>query len=70
MPSRSASWRGFRCQQELRLEIAPNGSVKSIESVGGNPLLIKAAQEAVTKWMYAPALHETRELIELRFDVK
>jgi hypothetical protein len=33
-------------------------------------LLIKAAQEAVTKWKYAPALHETRELIELRFDKK
>ena len=53
---------------KLRATIAPDGSVKSIESVGGNPLLIKAAQEAVTKWKYAPALHETRELIELRFD--
>jgi hypothetical protein len=49
---------------------APDGSVKLIESVGGNPLLIKAAQEAVTKWRYAPALHETRELIELRFNVQ
>jgi len=55
---------------KLRATIAPDGSVKSIESVGGNPLLIKAAQEAVTKWKYAPALHETRELIELRFDKK
>ena len=55
---------------KLRATIAPDGSVKSIESVGGNPLLIKAAQEAVTKWKYAPAQHETRELIELRFDKK
>jgi TonB family protein len=55
---------------KLRATIAPNGSVKLIESVGGNPLLIQAAKEAVTKWKYAPALHETRELIELRFDVK
>jgi len=55
---------------KLRATVAPDGSVKLIESVGGNPLLIKAAQEAVTKWRYAPALHETREAIELRFDVK
>lgn len=35
------------CVVKLRATIAPNGSVKSIESVGGNPLLIKAAQEEV-----------------------
>jgi TonB family protein len=52
---------------KFRATIALDGSVKSIESLGGNPLLIKAAQEAVTKWKYAPALRETRELIELRF---
>jgi membrane protein involved in colicin uptake len=55
---------------KLRATIAPNGSVKSIESVGGNPLLIKAAHEAVKKWRYAPAADETRESIELRFDTR
>jgi TonB family protein len=55
---------------KLRATIAPNGAVKSIESVGGNPLLIKAAQEAVTSWRYAPAADETRDLIELRFDTR
>jgi len=53
---------------KLRATIAPDGSVKLIEPVGGNPVLIKAAQEAVTKWKYAPAHSETRELVELRFD--
>jgi TonB family protein len=51
----------------LRATIAPNGSVKAIEPVGGNPLLLKAAQDAVTNWKYAPAPTETQELIELRF---
>jgi len=51
----------------LRATIAPNGSVKSIEAVGGNPLLLKAAQEAVTNWKYAPAPNESHVLIELRF---
>jgi TonB family protein len=53
---------------KLRATIAPNGLVTSIEPVGGNPVLIKAAQDALTKWKYAPAHEETRELIELRFD--
>jgi TonB family protein len=52
---------------KLRVTIAPSGSVKSIEPVGGNPLLLKAAQEAVTNWKYSPAGSETHELIELRF---
>jgi TonB family protein len=52
----------------LRATIAPNGSVKLIEPVGGNPVLIKAAQEAVENWKYAPAPHETLQLIELRFN--
>jgi len=55
---------------KLRATIAPNGSVKLIEPVGGNPVLLKAAQEAVTNWKYAPAHDETRELIELRFNVR
>jgi len=45
---------------KLRAAIAPNGSVKWIEPVGGNPVLLKAAQEAVANWKYAPAPDETR----------
>jgi TonB family protein len=52
---------------KLRATIAPNGTVRSIEPVGGNPVLIKAAQDAVTKWRYVSAPEETRETIELRF---
>jgi len=52
----------------LRATIARSGTVKLIEPVGGNPLLLKAAQDAVTNWKYAPAVTETRELIELRFN--
>ena len=52
---------------KLRATVAPNGSVKSVESLGGNPVLLKAAQDAVRDWKYAPAPDETRELIELTF---
>lgn len=47
--------------------VAPNGSVKSVEPVGGNPVLLKAAQDAVMNWKYAPGPDETKELIELQF---
>jgi TonB family protein len=47
--------------------VAPNGSVKSVRVVGGNPVLVKAGQEAVTAWKFAPAAQETRQTIELRF---
>jgi TonB family protein len=53
---------------KVRATVAPNGSVKLIEPVGGNPVLLKAAQEAVANWKYAPAPDETRELIELHFN--
>jgi TonB-like protein len=49
--------------------VAPNGPVKSTEAVGGNPVLIRAAVDAVKGWKFAPALNETREVIELRFSV-
>ena len=55
---------------KLRATIASNGSVKSVETVGGNPVLVKAAQEAITKWKFAPSPDETQEVVELRFDTR
>jgi TonB family protein len=54
----------------FRTTIAPNGSVKLVEPVGGNPVLIKAAQDALKSWRFAPSTDETREVIELRFDAR
>jgi TonB family protein len=47
--------------------VLTDGMVKSVEPVGGSPVLLKAAQDAVVKWRFAPG-GESRELIELRFD--
>ena len=47
--------------------VAPNGSVKLVETVGGHPVLVKSAEDAVTKWKYAPTGEETKEPIELHF---
>jgi TonB family protein len=48
--------------------VQPNGVVKTVEVKGGHPLLVRAAQDAIYKWKWAPASHETREPIEVKFD--
>ena len=48
--------------------VQPNGVVKSVEVKGGHPVLVRAAQDAIYKWKWAPASHETREPIEVKFD--
>ena len=47
--------------------IAPNGKLKSTQVIGGNPVLIRAAVDAIEKWRWAPAPQESKELIELNF---
>ena len=46
--------------------VAADGNVKSVEPVGGSPVLIKAAEDAVAKWKFAPGA-ESRESVELHF---
>jgi len=53
----------------VRLEVlvAPNGKPKSTQVVGGSPVLVKAAVDAIEKWKWGPAPADTKELIELNF---
>jgi len=46
--------------------VAPNGSVKKVESVGGSPLLVRAAESAVAQWKYEAGA-ESKETIEIHF---
>jgi outer membrane biosynthesis protein TonB len=46
--------------------VGADGDVKSVEPVGGSPVLLKAAEDAVAKWKYAPG-GESREPVELHF---
>lgn len=54
----------------LRATVSPDGKTKLIEVVGGNPLLAKAAQDAVAKWRWAPGPQETKEVVVLNFRPK
>ncbi len=51
----------------IRATVAPDGTVKSAETLGGSPLLVKAAENAIYKWRWAHAKLESKELVEMRF---
>jgi TonB family protein len=69
MPAYPELARPMRLNGTVRLVavVAPNGSVKSVEPVGGNAVLVKAAQDAVMKWKYVASSEESKEQIELHF---
>ena len=48
--------------------VAANGTVKSVETKGGHPVLVQAAQNAIRQWKYEPSPHETKETIEIQFN--
>ena len=54
----------------VRVEVIvrPNGSVKSSRVLGGNPVLVESAQDAVGKWKFEPTQAETTEIVQLAFE--
>ena len=50
--------------------VRANGTVKSTRVLGGNPVLVDAAQDAVTKWKLEPAQAETTEVVQLAFETQ
>jgi len=52
---------------KLEVVIRPNGTVKSVRAVGGNPVLIESAASAVEKWRFEMAREETIEIVQLSF---
>lgn len=50
--------------------VRPNGTVKSTRVLGGNPVLVDAAQDAVGKWKFEPGPSETTEVIQLAFEAQ
>jgi TonB family protein len=55
---------------KLGVVIAPDGRVESTRVIGGNPVLIQAAVDAVRKWKYDAGPQRTNEVVELRFDTR
>jgi TonB family protein len=52
---------------KVEIVIAPNGTVKSAKALGGHPLLIESALDAVKKWKFEPGSEETTQVIAFDF---
>jgi TonB family protein len=53
---------------KVEATVRPNGSVKSSRVLGGSPVLVEAAQDAVSKWKFEPAQSETTEIVQVGFE--
>jgi TonB family protein len=47
--------------------VSPQGLVKSVRTIGGSPLFVPAAEEAVRRWKYEAAKTDTTESVVLTF---
>jgi outer membrane biosynthesis protein TonB len=53
---------------KLEVLVQSNGSVKSVQVKGGNPLLAQSAQSAVHGWKWEKADRESTEEVQFRFN--
>lgn len=50
--------------------VRANGTVKSTRVLGGNPVLVETALDAVSKWKFESAQSETTEVVQLVFETQ
>ncbi len=51
----------------LSVVVAPNGTVKSSKAIGGHPVLVNAAIDAMKHWKFEPAPTESSGIVEFKF---
>jgi TonB family protein len=52
----------------LEVTVTPSGTVKSVQLLGGNPLLGQSAETAVREWKWEKSDHETVEYVRAQFN--
>jgi TonB family protein len=52
---------------KLEVTIAADGKVKSVKPIGGHPVLVEAADQAVKKWKFEPSNSSTTEIVAVQF---
>jgi TonB family protein len=48
--------------------VLPNGNVRDTKVMGGNPILVNSAIDALKKWKFEPTPDETTGTIEFKFE--
>jgi TonB family protein len=69
MPDYPALARQMNVSGKVKIEatISSDGRVTATRIVGGSPLLVTSASDALKKWRYEPGPKETTELVEFDF---
>ena len=52
---------------KVAVVVTPSGSVKTMKVVGGHPLLVTAATDALRKWKFENAAEESTGIVEFKF---
>ncbi len=52
---------------KIEVVVAPNGTLKTTKVLGGHPVLVNAAVDAVRKWKFEPASEESTGILEFKF---
>jgi TonB family protein len=52
----------------VEVQVAPNGAVRNVKLLGGNPILGQSTMKAVKMWKYAPAAAEETITVKWEFD--
>jgi TonB family protein len=53
---------------KLLVVVLPNGNVKDTKVMGGNPILVNAAIEALKKWKFETSPEESAGTVEFKFE--
>jgi len=53
---------------KVMVTVLPNGNLKDTKVMGGNPILVNAAMEALKKWKFEPAAEESSGTVEFKFE--
>lgn len=53
---------------KILVVVSPNGTVKETKVIGGHPILVNAAIDAVKKWRFEAASSESTGTLEFKFD--
>jgi len=54
---------------KVEVVVGANGAVKSTKALGGNPVLIESATDAIRKYKFQSASADTTEVLQLIFEL-
>lgn len=55
---------------KIEAVVRSNGNVKSTKIMGGNPVLVESASDAVRKWKFETSSSDSVEIVQLTFEAR